>query len=371
MPEKSNRRTLMVIVGVIVVVALVAGAVANSGDDGGEAAKAGGPTKIGVIVGASGQYAIVGENYTRGAQLAKEVWTEQHPDDKVEVLVEDDGYNPQKGLAAYQKLNGVNKIDALLNMSSPTIDAIYTTAKRANLPIAQGGEQGIDPEDDNVFQILPGNMATEVALGKHVQEKGRKNVAVFYGNSGVYVRFLAGFKEGYGGDVKEFGIAIDDRDYRSHVTKALATKPDAFVFLTTPEQGANIIKLLKEQGDVTNADVFLDASAQSGFADYQRILGSKAALDGANIVVVRQKFSEDFTSRYKAKYNTDPGVASDWAYDSFMLLMQSRADDRVAWRENMKRASFEGAGGKVQFDAVGVRVPDFVVGSIDAGKLPT
>jgi hypothetical protein len=36
----------------------------------------------------------------------------------------------------------------------------------------------------------------------------------------------------------------------------------------------------------------------------------------------------------------------------------------------MKGASFDGAGGKVEFDDVGVRVPDFVVGKIDAGKLP-
>lgn len=367
MPEKRNRRT-MVIVGVIVIAVLVAGAVANSGGG----SESDDKTKIGVIVGASGQYAVVGENYTKGAQLAHEVWKEQHPDDDVEILVEDDGYNPQKGLAAYKKLAGVDKIDALLNMSSPTIDAIYSTVKRENLPVAQGGEQGIAPEDDNVFQILPGNMATEVALGKHVQEKGKKKVAVFYGNSGVYVRFLAGFKEGYGdaGAVQEYGIAIDDRDYRSHVTKALAAKPDAFVFLTTPEQGANIIKLLKEQGDASNEDLFLDASAQSGFPDYQRILGSKGALDGATIVVVRQTFSDEFSRRYKEKYGADPGVASDWAYDSFTLLMQTRDDDREKWLENMKSASFEGAGGKVEFDEFGVRVPDFAVASIESGKLP-
>jgi branched-chain amino acid transport system substrate-binding protein len=369
-PGKRNRRTI-IIVGVIIVAVLVAGAIANSGGDSSSDGKgsASGKTKIGVIVGASGQYAVVGENYTRGAQLAQEVWAEEHPEDKVELVVEDDGFNPQKGLAAYQKLTGVDKIDALLNMTSPTIDSIYSTARRADLPITQGGEQGIEPADDNVFQILPGNMATEVALGKHVKDKGHKKVAVFYGNSGVYVRFLAGFKEGYAAPVQELGIAVDDRDYRSHVTKALAEKPDAFVFLTTPEQGANLIKLIKEQGG-KDTPLFLDASAQSGFPDYQRILGSKGALDGATMVVVRQTFSDDFAKRYKAKYDADPGVASDWAYDSFTLLMQTRADTRKKWLENMKAASFEGAGGKVEFDDAGVRVPDFVIGPIEAGKLP-
>ena len=356
MSGKGSRRTVLIVVAVVVVLAVV-GAVASGGGSSSD-----GTTKLGVITGASGQYAVVGENYTKGVAVAQEVWAEEHPDDKVKVIIEDDGYNPQKGLAAYQKLTGVDKIDALINMSSPTIDSIYATAKRANLPITQGGEQGIAPEDDNVFQLLPGNIATEVALGRHVKEQGHEKVAVFYGNSGVYVRFLAGFEEGYGGPIEKFGIAVDDRDYRSHVTKALAAKPDAFVFITTPEQGANIVKLLEEQSGAKDLPLYFDASTQSGFADYQRILGSPKALDGGTIVVVRQNIDQDFAE--------EPGVAADWAYDSFMLLMQTRDEDRAKWISGMKAASFEGAGGKVEFDDVGVRKPDFVIGTIQDGKLP-
>lgn len=364
MPQNLSRRNKLIGIGAIaaIVVALVAwqGAGDSSAD---------GKTTVGLITGSSGQYAVVGENYIKGAQLAREIWLEENPDDDVELIVEDDGFNPQKGLAAYQKLTGVNKIDALINMTSPTIDSIYSTARDASLPVAQGGEQGIEPEDDNVFQILPGNMETERALGEHVKDAGHENVAVFYGNSGVYVRFKDGFKEGYGGEVKEFGIAVDDRDYRSHITKALAEKPDAIVFISTPEQGANLYKLLREQAGA-EIPTYFDSSITTGWADYEKILGDSATLDGSTAVVIRTTVADDFASRYKAKYDEDAGIAADWAYDSFMLLMRTRSDDREEWIANMKAADFEGAGGKVEFDQTGVRLPIFTIGKIEGGKLP-
>src|SRR5688572_10596065 len=126
-----SRRT-WIIAAVVAAVVVVAGGLALAG--GSDDASDG--VKIGLITGSSGQYAVVGENYIKGVELAKEVWLEEHPDDEVEVIVEDDGYNPQKGLAAFQKLTSVDNVDALVNMSSPTIDSIYSRARELNLPIA-------------------------------------------------------------------------------------------------------------------------------------------------------------------------------------------------------------------------------------------
>ncbi len=355
------------IVGVIVVVAIVAvGYFATKGPSWPVST---GPIKIGVIVGASGQYAVVGENYTKGIQLAREVWLEQHLNQQIELIIEDDAFDPKKGLAAYQKLAGINKVDALINMTSPTIDSIYSSIRQSGIPVAQGGEQGIEPTDDNVFQLLPGNIATEIALGKFVKDKGYKKVVAFYANNATYVRFLNGFKQGYGGIISEFPISIEDRDYRTHVTKALATRPDAILFIATPEQGAILVKLLREQSTERHP-YFFDANVQTGFADYKRILGDINVLNGSTAVVIRQRTNPDFVSRYKAKHGEEPGIAADWAYDSFDLLMRTRANNRTDWVKNMKKVSFDGVGGKVEFDEVGVRKPDFVIGVIANGTLP-
>lgn len=326
-------------------------------------------TAIGVISSTTGPYGAVGQAYVKGVQLAASVWQKQHPNDKVKVYYEDDGYNPRKALSAYQKLTGINRINALVNMSSPSIDAVYTKAKKAKLPIAQGGEQGIAPADDNVFQLLPGNIATEVALGKYVKAKGHKKVAVFYSNSGVYVRFVAGFVKGYGGPIQRYGIAVDSTDYSSEVTKALAENPDAVVFIDTPVQGANLVKQFAQQSP-KKIPFYFDADIQSGWADYEKILGDTSILNGHVAVAIRSKLSAAFVKAYKAKFKGEPYVGTDWAYDSFMLLMRTRSANRAKWIANIKKANFNGAGGKVVFESTGVRIPDFTIGQIANGALP-
>ncbi len=327
-------------------------------------------TAIGVIASTTGDYAAVGEAYVTGVQLAQSQWQKQHPKEKVKVFFEDDGYNSRKALAAYQKLTGINKINALVNMSSPSIDAIYSKAQKASLPIAQGGEQGIPPKNDHVFQLLPGNIATEIALGKYVKARGHKKVAVFYSNSGVYVRFLAGFVKGYGGSVMRYGLPLDSTDYSSPVTKALGDDPDAFVFIDSPVQGANLVKQILLQ-TTKSIPMYFDADIQTGWQDYQKILGDTSVLNGSAAVVIRSKVAAAFVKAYKAKFGKTPFIGADWAYDSFNLLMRTRDTNRKKWIANMRAAKFNGAGGLVVFDNTGVRVPNFTVGRITNGQLPT
>ncbi len=364
----SNRigRRVVALVFVASVVAISATAAsANS-----ESAQAKSRTiTIGVISSTSGPYAAVGEAYVKGVQLAQSVWAKAHPAQKVNVIFEDDGYDPQKGLAAYQKLVGVNHVNALINMSSPTIDAIYSSVHKLGIPVAQGGEQGIAPANDNVFQLLPGNIATEIALGKYAKKQGYKKVAVFYSDSGVYVRFVAGFVKGYGGSVQKYGIPVGATDYSSEVTTALGSNPDAVVFIDSPEQGANLVKLFHEQS-TRNIPFLFDADVQSGWASYQKILGNTTILNGSAAVVIRQTLAKSYLKAYAAKFGGTPYVGTDWAYDSFMLLMRTYSPNKAQWVAKIKSANFAGAGGKVVFDSTGVRLPNFTIGRITGGQLP-
>jgi branched-chain amino acid transport system substrate-binding protein len=326
------------------------------------------PLNIGLIVGSSGPYATVGENYMKGVNLSREQWLKDHPGQEVNLFTEDDAFDQKKGLSAYQKLVSLNHIDALDNMTSATIDAIYTPAKESGIPIALGFEQGIDPVDDNVFQMIPGNVPTETALGQTLKDRGFKKPVVFVDNEITFVRFFNGFKKGYGDGLVEILVNPDTRDYRTHVTKALGENPDALVFLTTPEQGAQMVKIVRTISTKPPQLVF-DADVQSGFQDYVRILGDANVLNGSIAVIINQRSNPDFIKAYKEKYGTEPGFAADWGYDSFTLLMRSYAADHPQWIQNMKRASFEGVSGKVEFDEAGVRKPDFNIGSITDGKL--
>ena len=359
------KKNVAVWVGVVVVVAIVIGVLLSQH----KAGNAGSVT-FGVITGLTGQYAFVGENYLHGAELAQEDWNAAHPNDQIQTVVEDDGFDPQKGLAAYQKEVGIDKVSAIMNMTSPTIDAIYSQVTALGIPVAQGGEQGIAPADDNVFQLMAGNIPTEIALGQKVKADGHTNVAVVLSNNSTLLRFFDGFKQGYDGNATVYKIDPSQTDLNATALKIMAQKPDAIVFLTIPQNGALAINALRHIS-TNHAPFYFDADVQSGFPDYQKGLGDANILNGSTVVELVQKYAPQFAAEYTKKFGVAPGAGSDWAYDSFMLLAQTRASDNKTWIQNIKNAKLDGVGGPIQFDNVGVRKPSFFIGTIKNGALPT
>ncbi len=324
--------------------------------------------KIGLITGLTGEYSFVGENYKKGVVLAYENYKKENPESNVEIIIENDGFDPKKGLSAYKKLTEINKIDALINLTSPTIGAIYSSVTKTDLPVIQGGEQEREPTNDNVFQITPGNIVAEEKLGEYTKNLNLENVAIIYGNNTTFIRFFEAFKRGYGGNLVEYKLDLATKEHRTVTTKILAKNPSAIVFLATPDQGALLIKeILKQTKDIPK--FIFDANIQTGINDYKRILGdSLIVLNGSIAMNIETSMNEDFVRLYKERYDEEPGIATDWAYDSFNLLMKTYDKDGKKWTSNIKGANFEGAGGAVIFDKVGVRIPQFKIKTMENGK---
>ncbi len=326
---------------------------------------------IGVIAGTTGEYAFVGENWVKGIQIANEEWNMQHPDTPVNLVIEDDGFDATKGLSAYKKLTTFDKVDALLNMTSVTIDAIYSGVVARGIPLVQMGEQGVEPTNDNVFQLMEGNMVTERALGAYAREKEYKNIAVFLSNNATFERFYNGFAEGYAGEHTIYRINPGDQTLKTEVVKAMSLKPDAVVVIMMPPDGAMVAREVNMQ-DVGTPLLF-DGSAFTGFPEYEKILDDTNILDGDAVVVIKQStVSETFAKAYQLKFGEEVGTGSAWGYDSFMFLMSTMEDpkDHTTWIKNMKTQSVEGLGGPIRLDEVGVRLPEFFIGTIKDGKLP-
>ncbi|MES2470774.1 MAG: ABC transporter substrate-binding protein [Patescibacteria group bacterium] len=325
--------------------------------------------KIGMISILSGEYSVVGENLRNGALLATEEYNRAHPDSKIEFIPEDDGFDSKKALSAYQKLVGIDHIDALINVSTPSIGAIYDLVTKTDIPVIQGGEQPVQPTSDNVFQILPGNIELEKQLGAYIKEKGYKNPVVVFTNNDTMIRFKNAMVEGYGTAMKEYTINADEKDFRSSVLKASESNPDIVIVLMFPESGAQFVKQYANlKGKLPQ--LAFDANAQSGISDYQRILNGGKILDGALIAVVSSSVTQEFKDAYKKRFGTEPGFFSDLGYDAVNLLIATSDKDGEKWIENVKNANFTGVSGKIEFDNVGVRKPEVKIVTIKDGKIP-
>lgn len=329
------------------------------------------PVKIGVIAGTTGQYAPAGEAYVKGFNLALEEWNSSH-EQKFTAVIEDDGFDPAKGLAAYKKISSLDKVEAYAILSSFTIDSVYDLVHAENKPVALGFEQSKPAEDDNIFQVLPAAKPVQFALGQEVKKLGYKKVAAAVSNNtSVYQNFYDGFKDGYSGEVKKFDVGSDVAGIRSQALAISAGKPDVIAFFMAPQDGALLVKeLLKIYSSSERPFFVFDQSIQSGSTDYTNILGADfSKINNSLVSMSKNDFTPNFTSGYKAKYNTEPPFGSDMGYNSFMLLANTYDKSSGNWIKNMEKVKFAGADGEVYFDEVGLRVPNIFFGKLDNGKI--
>jgi len=324
--------------------------------------------RVGLISILSGEYSVVGQSYANGVILANEHYNAAHPDAKIDLTVEDDGFTGGKGVSAYQKLVNVNKIDALINASSPTIDSIYTTVVASGMPVIQGGEQGIEPEDDNVFGVFPNSVDSEYEYGVYMREHGVKEMTLVYTDVSGLARFVEAFKRGFQGTVREFKVSADEKDFRTHALKVSTGLPKTLGIIAFPQQGAQFLKEYFKV-DKSKPQYFFDASFQSGFADYQRILGDLAPLNGALVGTINLPTTQEFKDAYKKRFGTEAGFLADIGYDAFNVLASNYSTDSKTWLQNIKNIHMTGASGVTQFGPTGNRLPDTKFMTVIGGKL--
>ncbi len=323
---------------------------------------------LGVIAGTTGDYAAAGEAYIKGFNLAMEEWNTQHTP-KFSATIEDDGFNAQKGVAAYHKLKSANNVSAYAILSSFTIDAIIQNLNQETKPVALGFEQSTPATDDNVFQVLPAASPVQEQLGAYLKEKGYKKPAVvFSNNTSVYGNFLASFLKGYAAPIAQNGVGSMNEEASSLATKLLSQDHDVIVFYMNPKDGALLVKQILLQSEGSRPQFVFDQSVQSGITDYQTILGENLkGLNGSIVAFSKNDLTPSFKDAYQKKYSADPAFATDMGYNSFMLLAKTYNKDSATWIKNMKRANFKGADGNVSFDEVGLRLPTTSFGTFRDG----
>lgn len=323
---------------------------------------------LGLISILSGEYAAVGENFRNGTVLAMEQYNATHPDAPIKLTIEDDGFTGGKAVSAYQKLVNVDKIDALINVSTASIDAIYDLVTKNGIPVAQGGEQGRVPADDNVFGIYPDSIASERDYGAYMRNKGVTEMTLVYTKIDAMIRFVEAFKEGFQGKTTDIVIDTSETDFRTHALKASTGNPSTIGIFMFPQQGAQFMKEYLKIAK-NKPTIFFDTNFVSGYTDYQRIMGDLTVLDGSIVGGMKLEDTQAFKDAYKARFGTDAPFLSDIGYDSFNLLIDTYSSDKATWVSNMKKANFNGVSGEIKFGSTGNRTPETKMMIVRDGKL--
>lgn len=349
------------------VVAMTLTACGGSSDSGGSH---GGDILIGASVPLSGDAAVYGQDYVRGATVAIDEINAAGGvgDRKLKLVQYDDAGNPTQAVTVAHKLvdSGVSAvIGPELTAQALAANGVYARADLATFVVASGvqiTEQG----HKNVFQISyrdsdagPYDADTLATVIK------AKRVYTLTDGS-AYAKGLAeAMRQAFatkGGTVIGTGqITAGDNDYTAALARAKSSGAESFYYPGYPQEAAKLVK----QG------------ARLGIKAQQWVLGGaafdptliKIAGTAANGIVVSgttappqlEPAAKKYVEMYKAKFKTEPSLFGQWAYDNIKFLAQvfghvsdprKRAD---VVNESHDLKGFVGVSGPVEFDAKGVR----------------
>ncbi len=328
----------------------------------------GGDLNVGVIAPMTGEFAVFGENMTEGIKLAKEEYEKKNPGMKINLIIEDDEGTPAKAVGAFRKLENIDHITAFISATlAGSNDSIYESVRTSGIPSINIGVSGILPTKDNVFQTSPDGNQSLVDFAHYIFASQKfTNTAIVYENSVAGNSFHKAFADAYNGQKKSFenqGL----ENLRSIAAEITSADFDSVVFLMNPESGALLTKEILALKGNKKISLIYDAQLQTGFADYQRILGDIQQIDGAISMYFKGGDTSTFAELFVKKYGKEPGFLADFGYDTFMALVENYNKDDVKWVEGIQNTKLSGPSGEMSFDQNGVRVQPIEIKTVQNG----
>lgn len=308
----------------------------------------------------------LGQGFANGVVLAEEEYAKAHPDKKINVFIEDDNYDSKKGASAYQKLVSINKIDMLINLSSPTIDVISKDLHNSTMPVLQLGAES-DPVSDNIYQIYPDQTSIGI-MGDTANKDGVKKIVIAMQQFKAYEKFITDFTKIYKGEIEIQRISPTEKDMSSLALKVKESNPDGLLVFMQSKDAAQLINKLKDLNAVPK-HMYFDINLQFGISDYKLILGNLNILNGSKALYSAAETTKDFQDRYKSRFNQPESMLSGFGYDAYMTAVQTYDKDQSKWNSNMQKYQGEGVTGKISFDSIGMRPPQFKIGEVINGEL--
>jgi branched-chain amino acid transport system substrate-binding protein len=312
-----------------------------------------------------GDAAAYGQSMKKGTELALDVINGAGGigGTKVEVIFEDDRLNAADAQTAFLKLTQSDKVPAIMGSSSSSITLSICPKAQEN-KIVQISSVSTAPSLKDCGKYFFSAMASDTAQGpewvKVAEALGAKEAAVMYINNdygiGVKDTFVQAFEAAGGKVLIAQPFELGARDFRTEVLKVKETNPKVTFIVDHVAEGSIVIKQAKELGLDTQwvTDVSMVAKEVTDLAG--------AAAEGA----MGLRAGSTQTPEYKAfhdafvkKFNEEPTIWSDFAYDTMMLV--AKAIEKGGYTsDGIQKALFDvaetyvGPSGAKKFDQYGI-----------------
>ena len=336
------------------------------------------PVKIGFVTTLTTGAAVIGKDMENAVNLAMEHLGGKAGNTPLEVIFADDGFKPEVGKQATDRLVKQDKVDfvagyiwshiLLASRKSALDNGVFLISSNAG-PSQMAGSL-CHPD---FFSTSWQNDQTPMALGEVLNKKGVKSVYIMAPNYAAGKDMVAGVERSFKGkvlgkDLTKWG-ADAQLDFSAELAKARESGAEAlFVFYPGAAAGAfskqyhqaGLAKVLPLYSVFTIDGISLPKLQA---ANFEGVLSSRVTqswdptLDNA----ANKKFVTDF----KAKFGTYPSFYAAQSYDSIMLIASAvkatggNMADKAAIRKALKAANYESTRGKYTYGNNNIPIQNF------------
>ena len=309
--------------------------------------------------------AIIGVDQKKAVDLAVEHIGGKMGALDVNIIYEDDEFNPQKGKQKTEKLIKSGDVDIVagyiwshvLLASAPVVlnaNKILISANAGPSPLAGKNCH------KNFFNISWQNDQTPMALGEVLNQRAIKSLYVLAPNYAAGKDMVAGVERTFKGKVvgKDMTTWPTQIDWSAEFTKVKAAKPDAVFTFYPGKHGAAFLKQYAQAG-LSSTPLYSVYTLDS--LSLPRL--QQAKMTGVLGTTMTQFWSPDmdnpqnkrFVADFKKKHGSYPSFYAAQAYDSIFLIKSAveetggKVGDVDAMRAALEKADFASVRGKVRF----------------------
>ena len=326
------------------------------------------PVKIGFVTTLTTGAAVIGKDMENAVNLAMEHLGGKAGNTPLEIVFADDGFKPEVGKQATDRLVKQDKVDfvagyiwshiLLASRKSALDNGVFLISANAG-PSEMAGKLC----HENFFSTSWQNDQTPMALGEVMNKKGVKSVYIMAPNYAAGKDMVAGVERAFKGkvlgkDLTKWG-ADAQLDFSAELAKARESGAEA-LFVFYPGAAAGAFSKQYHQAGLSKTLPLYSVFTIDGIslpklqaANFEGVLGSRVtqswdpSLDNA----ANKKFVADF----KAKFGTYPSFYAAQSYDSIMLIASAvkatggNMSDKAAVRKALKAANYESTRGKYTY----------------------
>jgi len=336
--------------------------------------------KIGVAGPMTGDQAKMGTDFKNGVTLAVEEWNSKGGvlGKKIEIMVEDDQHDPKQAVSVANKIVNAGAAGIIGHFNSSCSIPASDVYNRAGIPMitpASTNPQLTEKRYKGVFRVCgrddqQGKVGAEFVIKKLKAKK----IAIIHDKT-TYGQGLADeFKKFVEKNVEivYYGSIIQgDKDFKTVLISIKEKKPELIYFGGIYPEAGLLVRQAKELG--INAPLMSgDGTIDPKFIE---IAGAKAAegtyltfSPDARKIPTAKKFVEDYEKKFG-----EIGPYSIYAYDAANIMLvaikEANSKEGKTIIEKLHSMEFDGALGKIKFDAKGdVTVAPYIIWITKNGK---